>query len=67
MSPSDIVCQCNMVTAGDVEMYFSAFPEMPPDQLKVALKVGTRCGCCQSRDCPNINIMFEDLINILRK
>jgi bacterioferritin-associated ferredoxin len=56
-----------MVSAGDVEMYVSAFPEMPIDQLKAALKVGTRCGCCQSQDCPTIDIKFEKVVQILKK
>lgn len=66
MNDSDIVCRCNMVSAGDVGMYVSAFPEMPTDQLKAALKIGTRCGCCQLNDCPTIDIKFEKVINILQ-
>lgn len=67
MQSEHIVCRCNMVSAGDVEMYFEAFPEMPLDQLKVAMKIGTRCGCCQLDDCPTIDIKFEKVINILKK
>lgn len=54
-----------MVSVGDVSMYVEAFPEMPIDQLKAALKVGTRCGSCQLNDCPTIDIKFEKVINIL--
>jgi hypothetical protein len=54
-----------MVSAGDVSMYVEAFPEMPIDQLKAALKIGTRCGSCQLNDCPTIDIKFEKVINIL--
>jgi hypothetical protein len=56
-----------MVYVRDVEMYFSAFPDMPIDQLKVAMRVGTRCGCCQLNDCPTIDIKFEKVINNLSK
>lgn len=62
-----IVCRCNMVSAGDVAMYVEAFPEMPIDQLKGALKIGSRCGACQLDDCPTIDIKFEKVINILTK
>ena len=55
-----------MVTAGDVEMYVSAFPEMLIDQLKAALKIGSRCGCCQGLECPTIDIKFEKVVNILK-
>lgn len=65
MNDNDIVCRCNMVSAGDVAMYVEAFPEMPKDQLKAALKIGARCGCCQLNDCPTIDIKFEKVINIL--
>lgn len=66
MQSDHIVCRCNMVTVGDVEMYFEAFPTMPIDQLKAALKIGSRCGCCKTNNCPNIDIKFEKVINILR-
>ena len=51
-----------MVSVGDVAMYVEAFPEMPIDQLKAAMKIGTRCGCCQLDDCPTIDIKFERVV-----
>jgi bacterioferritin-associated ferredoxin len=62
MQSSHIVCRCNMVSVGDVEMYIEAFPEMPIDQLKAAMKIGTRCGCCQLDDCPTIDVKFERVV-----
>lgn len=66
MKLTDIVCQCNMVSVGDVEMYVSAFPEMPITQLKTILKIGTRCGCCQFDECPTIDIKFEKAVDLLK-
>jgi bacterioferritin-associated ferredoxin len=62
MQKDHIVCRCNMVSVGDVEMYIEAFPEMPIDQLKAAMKIGTRCGCCQLDDCPTIDVKFERVV-----
>ena len=66
MKPEHIVCRCNMVSVGDVSMYVEAFPRMPIDQLKGALKIGTRCGSCKMDECPTIDIKFEKVINILQ-
>jgi bacterioferritin-associated ferredoxin len=66
MRSDHIVCQCNMVSVGDVEMYVEAFPEMPLDQLKAAMKIGSRCGCCQLNDCPTIDVKFEQVVKFLK-
>ena len=67
MQKHHIVCRCNMVEVGEVEQFVSAYPDMPIDQMKYALNIGTRCGCCQTENCPTIDVKFEHVINHINK
>jgi len=57
-----IVCRCSNVSTADIGKFRKEFPNMPADQLKSALKIGTGCGCCQKANCPVIDISYEKLI-----
>jgi bacterioferritin-associated ferredoxin len=56
MNSSDIVCRCNLINVGMVQEFKEAFPKMPNDQLVKAMNVGSRCGCCNYKECPNIDL-----------
>lgn len=51
-----------MVTVGDVSDFFEMYPNMPYDQAKHALNIGTRCSGCQQPDSPIVDITFQKLI-----
>lgn len=56
-----VVCRCNMVSVGDVLEFSDTYPGIPKDVIRQALNIGTRCGCCRTKDCPIIDIKFENI------
>jgi len=64
---NDYVCNCKLVTVKDVKDFIKVYPFMPSIGIKAALGIGSSCGCCNSKNCPNIVITFDDLILNLNK
>jgi bacterioferritin-associated ferredoxin len=57
-----IVCKCMMVTEKDVRDLINVCPFMPLQQIKSALKIGTRCGSCNYKNSPLIDVNFADVL-----
>jgi bacterioferritin-associated ferredoxin len=62
LTPNQIVCRCNLVSVGDIQEVISVYPNLPKDQIKHVLNIGTRCGCCNHKECPNIDVHFTEII-----
>ena len=64
MSDNDIVCECNSVEVIDVKKYIK---ENDTTSMKLVdiledLGIGTRCSCCETKDCPRIDVHYSEII-----
>lgn len=66
MLDDKIVCRCNIITIGDMKKFMNVYPDMDEYQLKNILKIGSRCGGCQKKDCSYIDVHFKDAIEIIK-
>jgi bacterioferritin-associated ferredoxin len=64
MSDNDIVCECNSVEVKDVKDYIKENDTKNMDLVEILedLCIGTRCSCCDSQDCPRIDVHYSEIL-----
>ena len=67
INEESVVCNCNFVTLADLQAMHSEYPDMPVETLRLVCNIGSRCGCCNHKDCPSIDLHFSEAIKILKE